>query len=45
MENKIKVCRYTQKERTFIAKKKALKDFGVVLSLPGFGKQDGSINK
>lgn len=45
VENKIKVYRYTQKEKTFIAKEKALKDFGVVLSLPRFGKQDGSINK
>lgn len=39
------VDRYTQKERTFLTREIALEDVGVVLSLPGFGRQDVNINK
>lgn len=38
-------CSYTQKEKTFFAGEIALEHVGVVLSLPGFGRQDGNINK
>lgn len=40
-----KHCKYTQKERTFLAREIVLEDVGVVLSLPRFGRQDGDINK
>lgn len=39
------VDRYMQKERTFLTREIALEDIGVVLSLPGFGRQDVNINK
>lgn len=40
-----KECRNTRMIRTFLAREIALEDVGVVLSFPGFGRQDGNISK